>query len=93
MLPFKLIIEMLKNNKENKMKTKKTIPKVCNDEVLIVKVGTDMRPAGTLDIEAIQMLLAQAKRDDATCIVTHHAVSFEKIKRSSLNNLLVVKCN
>jgi len=72
------------------MKNKKVkIPKIKDDEILVVKVGTDERPSGPDDLKAIQMLLTQASLDKSLCLVTHHAVEFVTIKRSLLKKGIV----
>ena len=71
------------------MKNKKiNIPTYSKDEILVVKVGTDERPASEDDIKEIQLLLAQAAANKSLCIVTHHAIDFVKIKRNCLQKVI-----
>jgi len=59
------------------------------DEVLIVKVGSDERPASPSDIIIIQGLLEKTYQNQDTCLVTHHAIDFEIISRKHLKNIIV----
>jgi len=60
-------------------------------EILIVKVGNDERPASQEDIDNVIAQFKKAGEDDdgAVTIVTHHAISFETIKRKFLKNVIV----
>ena len=65
-----------------------TIPATNEDELLIVKVGSEERPASDEDIEYIQKLLVKCRESNAGCLVTHHAVSFEVIKKSAISKIV-----
>ena len=71
--------------KTSKVSKKVIIPKQ-EEYITIVKVGSDERPAGIEDIKAIQEQLAQTANDPNLTIVTHHAISFDCIPRSTLEN-------
>jgi len=60
------------------------------DEVLIVKVGSDERPASPRDIIIIQNLLEKTYQNKDTSIVTHHALNFEIISRKHLKNIIAI---
>ena len=79
-------------NKEIKMKKEKNNayipPKVDEDEILVIKVGTKEFPAGPKDIENVQMLFSQAAKDPNLCIVTHHAIKFVVLKKANLKNII-----
>lgn len=69
------------------------IPNVESDEVLVIKVGTDDRPASEENIKdvakSIKVLQKTAKKDKFQCLVTHHAIEFSLLKRSNLKNFIV----
>jgi len=66
------------------------IPEINGGEdILIVHVGTEDRPAGPQDIKNIQELLTLASKNNALTIVTHHAISFSIIKRKWLEKVVV----
>jgi len=69
------------------------IPDVGDDEILVVKVGSDERPAREEDITAILDNLQQARslRDNGekVTVVTHHVIDFVKVKRQHLDPLYV----
>lgn len=75
-------------------KIKYVIPKV-EDCVLVVKVGSDERPASSEDItsvaEAMKQLSKELRAGDDTFLVTHHAIVFVAIPRGLLLNEPVVK--
>jgi predicted TIM-barrel fold metal-dependent hydrolase len=48
------------------------VPPVEHGKVLVVKVGTDDRPATTSDINQIMQVLKDAKDRPNATIVTHH---------------------
>ena len=65
------------------------IPKLKPNQILVVKVGSEERPAGPADIEAIQKTLVDRADSDKNYIVTHHAVDFmlmDKPLRKVLTN-------
>ena len=64
-----------------------------NEEVLIVKVGTDERPAGPDDLESMQLALRAAFNNNTSTIVTHHAVDFVRVQRSDLKNVISINDN
>lgn len=74
------------------MRSKKIkIPKVTEDDVLVVKVGTEEHPATENDIMNIQLLLSQCRTDKNLCLVTHHAIEFVILKKVYLKNVIFCK--
>ena len=67
-------------------KTKKT--KNTLDGILLVKVGSDERPAGPSDIESVKKSLVIK---DVDMIVSHHAIDFVMIPRLKPFQTLVWK--
>ncbi len=51
--------------------------KTTSDSLMLVKVGSDSRPASPTDIKNIQTQLAQIADDPNLTLVTHHAVQVE----------------
>ena len=47
--------------------------------LLVVKVGTDDRPASEQDIENVQKSLLQILPKGSFCVVTHHAIDFQSV--------------
>ena len=52
-----------------------------NEEILVVRVGSDERPASPKDLENMQKSLAQLAVDDSLTLVTHHCVDFAVLKK------------
>jgi len=72
------------------MKSKKVkLPEVTEEDVLVVKVGSEECPASEQDIKNIQCLLAMALKDKNIAIVTHNIVEFVVLKRALLKNVIV----
>jgi len=72
------------------MKSKKVkLPKITEEDILVVKVGSEDRPASKEDIENVQTLLAQASKNQNIAIVTHNLIEFVVIKRALLKNVIV----
>ena len=65
------------------------VPKIT-DDILVVKVGNEERPASEADIEGIQEMLAMAKKDTQLTIITHHCIEFYTIPRSCLGGSLIM---
>jgi len=65
------------------------VPDIKDDEVLIVKVGSDEYPATLEDIRNVQLALNQAKEDKTLTIVTHHLIDFIVVKRDILNRVII----
>ena len=58
--------------------------KDLNGKFLLVKVGSDIRPADSIDIEHIeQKLISLFEENNVNCLafVTHHAVEMEIIEK------------
>ena len=64
--------------------------KVKNDNILIVKVGSDERPASTQDLVNINEKLSEAANDPNSVFVTHHCIEFCVLPRSLLAGYLTV---
>ena len=73
---------------------------VINDDViLVIKVGSDDRPAGIKDLKHIEKNLKDAQADMASeerskgdsnlSIVTHHAISFNKYRKEDFKNVII----
>ena len=75
------------------MKAKKhKVPRTINigqDDLLVVKVGTEKSPASYADIASIQVQLAHIKANPDLMLVTHHAIDFIVLKRALLKNAIV----
>jgi hypothetical protein len=56
------------------------VPNLKAEEILLVNVGTDERPAGSKDIEDIAEVIGEVCNNPKSDLVTHHAVSFTKYK-------------
>jgi len=65
------------------------MPKTEEDEVLIVQVGNENRPATVEDIHDVQTILAQASINPGLTLVTHHAIKFVVVKKKLLKNVVV----
>ena len=65
------------------------IPKITEEDILVVKVGTDDRPASSEDIQSVVESMEKVVKNKDTCIVTHHAINFSILKRSMLKNAIV----
>jgi hypothetical protein len=65
------------------------IPEITDEEILIVKVGSDEYPATLEDIRSVQLALNQAKADKDLTIVTHHLIDFIVVKRSLLDKVII----
>jgi hypothetical protein len=61
-----------------------------DDKVLVIKLGSDERPAGPQDIQETQDRIEAQEGVDWGCIVTHHAVSFSEIDRKSISKGMIV---
>ena len=76
-------------------KRKIDIPKITDNDMLIVKVGTRDRPATVKDIKDVQQLLIKAREvqdclvQDQLTIVTHHAIEFITLNKQCLKNIIV----
>lgn len=69
---------MKKTNRAKKIK----IPEIDGEEeILVVRVGSDERPAGPKDLENMQKSLSQLRADDSLTLVTHHCVDFAVLKK------------
>lgn len=78
----------MKNKKAiNIIKTKENNKK---QNILIIKVGNEDRPAGPEDIKELQNALNKVALDPNLTLVTHHAISFKTIKKSLFDNIEVV---
>jgi hypothetical protein len=64
--------------------------KESEDSILVVKVGSDERPATESDLKGIQEMLTMAMNDKDLTIVTHHCIEFYTIPRSCLGGNLVM---
>ena len=60
-----------------------------DEEVLIVKVGNNERPASPADLESVRKAMSQICEDGASTLVTHHAMKFEVVKKSNFKNVQV----
>jgi len=73
-----------------KLKVEKTVlPRhQLKDSVLIVKVGSDERPAEESDLNNIRTILEAALSNYSgwTALVTHHCISFETLSLTGLKN-------
>ena len=63
-------------------KTKKTKKRKKTNKLMIVKIGSDERPAGPEDIKKVEKYLKKFQKNgtaikDYDVIVTHHAVEFD----------------
>jgi hypothetical protein len=56
-----------------------------HDQVLIVTVGSEDRPASEKDITAIQEGLSQISEDKGLTFVTHHALHFQLLPRTAFD--------
>ncbi len=61
-----------------------------DQEILIMCIGTDERPAGPLDIETAKNDMNKVAIEPNLTIVTHHAIAFKTIKKKFLENIEVV---
>ena len=68
----------------------KTIKKPESDKVLVIKLGSDERPAGPKDIKRTIDHLEAQKGKEWGCIVTHHAVCFSEIDRGVLSDGIII---
>ena len=59
-------------------------PIVKEDEVLIVNVGNENRPASQQDINDVQTAFSQIAIDNKLAFVTHHLVNFSVVKTKDL---------
>lgn len=66
------------------------VPKRENDDILIVKIGSEERPASDEDIKNVQIILAQIQNNPELAIITHHCIQFETIPRSCLGGSLIM---
>lgn len=66
----------------------KTI-KVPKNGMLVVKVGSDERPAGPADIKNIQKALKRLFKKGHNTLVTHHCLDFVAVKFSGKQKKLV----
>ncbi len=68
------------------------VPNLVSDkELMIVKIGSDERPAANGDILSIQKQLTQVANNPNLTIVTHHAFEIEVVTKPSNEEILVVK--
>ena len=67
------------------------VPRVNDDEILVVKVGSDEFPASEEDIKDVQIALAQCYSDSALTLVTHHCIDFVVCNRKDLKNAEILK--
>jgi hypothetical protein len=65
-----------------------SVPKVASDELLLVNVGSDERPASIEDIADIQKKLAECAVHPSKTLVTHHSINFSVINRHHLVELV-----
>ena len=83
---------MPKTIKINMRKTIK-IPKLKKDEFLIVKVGSDERPATSKDIEDVNNCLKQSflhKNKKTRCnLTTHHLVDFFVVNKKAIQKAII----
>ena len=92
------LIEMVKNCMAQDpelvphMPTAMKIKPPCKPEdcVMVVKVGSEYRPASSADLVQVQMSLAQGQNDPNLTIVTHHAMEFELIPKSAFQDSKMV---
>ena len=70
-----------------KVKKPIKIPTVKDDEVLVIRIGSEERPASDEDIRLVKETLDEyrGKRGHLT-IVSHHCMSFVVMKRKDLDN-------
>ncbi len=66
-----------------------TIPSCNEDEVLVIKIGSEDRPASEDDLRSVQLLLASSKNNPSLSIVTHHCFTFDVVKKKDLDNAIV----
>lgn len=64
--------------------------KESEDAILVVKVGSEERPASASDIKGIQEMLAMAEKDTDLTIITHHCIEFYSIPRSCLGGSIIM---
>ena len=72
---------------------KYVVPNVEEDCILVVKVGSDERPAGVGDIADMAAKLSQVINDPRSVFVTHHAVDFVVIPRKLFGSAVVKPSN
>jgi len=82
------------NDKEKVKETRQAnliIPNIEIDDVLIVKVGSEERPASSEDVEEVRSAIDHVvhSRGKFKAIITHHCVDFVVLKKSALDNSLV----
>ena len=63
------------------------VPEMNENETLVIRVGSDNRPASPSDIAAISKSLAQLAVNGGT-LVTHHAVDYFTLDRRRLENVV-----
>ncbi len=69
---------------------KYVIPEIKDEDfMLVVKVGSDERPAGINDLQSIADVLTRIQNDPSACLVTHHAVEFVAVPRKMLGKSVV----
>jgi len=73
----------INKTKENKMKKEK--------QLMIVKVGTDDRPASAEDIETIRKSFEEMKKGENNTLITHHAINVVIIPVELIDNVVVTK--
>lgn len=65
------------------------VPEVEEDEILVVRVGNENRPASQEDIDTVLQNLEFAKNTtkngEKVTLVTHHAINFVKVKKQNLD--------
>lgn len=67
------------------------LPRATKDTVVVVRLGSDERPATSEDLERFQSVLSQAakRKDVPLTIVSHHLVDFMVMKRTLLKDIKV----
>ena len=63
------------------------IPEMDENETLVIRIGSELRPAGTADIEKIQKALAEVAAEGGA-LVTHHAIDYFVLDRRHLDNVV-----
>jgi len=73
---------------EQNIKTPLQIASV-SDSIVVVRVGTDERPAAQEDIDYIKKEFSNAIKEGESVIFTHHAIDFVVIPKLLIGNVVV----
>ena len=67
------------------------MPTITDGELLIVKVGSDERPAGNKDIKNVATILKTVQEDPNLTIFSHHCLQFERLPPIGKDQMLIVR--